>query len=226
MKALAGLLLLSLALPGTVAMAQPNNLCPGDLNGDTLVTVDELVRSVGASLRGCANIDPTEFTYIHASTDKSTYQVGGTVELSMRLFTSRPKSWWAPYRLSNPYRATDPLLPCLLNFRISRGHFFVEEVLYEKIFDQEASAICILSDGGPRRVQSVVTTPPAFNLGVRVPLVEKQGEGDATPLPPGIYYLEGELLLGLIPEDSDPARAPDSPRLKAGVHVEIVEGNQ
>jgi len=81
-------------------------------------------------------------------------------------------------------------------------------------------------------VKRVVETPPIFEVSAEIGLVQLPEGGRTTPpsdalpyeaLGPGIYYVGGELLLGMVPAGEDPfTMAPRrSPRLKGGVNIEI-----
>jgi hypothetical protein len=135
----------------------------------------------------------------------------------MRLDSEQPSSWWSGFALQEPTET------CILNVRITSGHFSEEKLLYERKQDKDdIYRACLISDGH-RRVRDVLVVPPAFEITAEVPLVEKLRNVEETHLGPGIYYIEGWLLLGLVPEDTDPFIAPNSPRLKSGVHIEIYE---
>ena len=48
-----------LVMIGIAPMSEAQLSCPGDINGDGVTTVDEIVASVNAALNGCAEPQPT-----------------------------------------------------------------------------------------------------------------------------------------------------------------------
>jgi len=200
-------------------------VCVGDVNLDGQVSISELVRAVNDALNGCSGAGDRPEVSVSLTTDKQRYRVGETMVVTMVLATKRPALWWSSWPSGFDGK-------CVLDVRISRGHFFAEELLYDRFTDFFEHVSCETFDGGPRRVQRVVETPPAFEVVAEIDLV-RLPEGGRTsppsdalpyePIGPGIYYVGGELLLGMVPEGENPriVPPPDSPRPKGGVNIEI-----
>lgn len=203
------LVILFVCLPASISSAQ----CVTDWNGDGTTTIDEVVRAVRDALHGCSN-EAGAAIQVSATTDRHRYRVGETAWLEMRLASEEPTRW------SSDYLATEPVKTCILNVRITNGHFSRERLLYERGQDMDDVSYrpCRIDTGFRKRT---VTVPPVLEIAAEVPLVEKLLDVDEAPLGPGIYYIDGRLRLSLMPEGRN--AFPHAPHLKAGVQIEIYE---
>jgi hypothetical protein len=112
--------------------------------------------------------------------------------------------------------------PCIFSLKISRGHTFREEIVYDSTQAKEQIA-CGAFDGGPGKVHGVRNLPPAYTLEKRLRLVGNVGEEVGNDLAPGVYLVEATLRLGLVPAGTDPYDGVDSPHMRASVQIEIVD---
>jgi hypothetical protein len=141
--------------------------------------------------------------------------LGGELRAVLTLHSGPETTWWSAF----PFDASWE--PCIFFLKISRGHFFREEIVYDST--QEEQIGCGTFDGGPGKVHGVIDLPPAYRLEKQVRLVGNVGAETGKELGPGIYLVEATLRLGLVPAGTDPDDGVDSPFMRAGVQIEIIE---